>query len=87
MPLLCDSEMMLPNARESLASLQDGPIVILFHFENVLCVHDHDCVGAHMYAGMRYVCTHTCGPEGSLLSNTVHLSFETGPVIGLGLAG
>lgn len=53
--------MTIPKTGESLASLADRPVVTFFNFENVLCVRAHDRVGAHTYAGMWYMCTHTCG--------------------------
>lgn len=61
MLLLSNSEMTIPKTGESLASLADRPVVTFFNFENVLCVRAHDRVGAHTYAGMWYMCTHTCG--------------------------
>lgn len=48
MLLLNDLEMRVPKTRESLASLGDWSIVILFNFENVLCVWVHECVGMGM---------------------------------------
>lgn len=48
MLLLSNLERKLLNTRESLASLQDGSVDILFNSENVLCGGAHEYVGAHM---------------------------------------